>query len=148
MMNGAQAHLLFNHLPVLGVPFSALLLLAGAWRRSEELKKAGLAAFALTALCVLPAYFTGEGAEHVIEDLPGVTEGLIHAHEEAAEAALAVTLILGALSLGALWHAGKVGRVRRRAWVPVLLLGLAALALLARTAHLGGLIRHAELLLR
>ncbi len=148
MMNGAQAHLLLNHVPVLAVPFSALLLSAGAALRSDELKKAGLAGFVLSALSVLPAYFSGEGAEHVVESLPGVTEALIHAHEEAAEAALAGAAALGVLGLAALWHAARAGRVRRRAWVPLLLAAAVASGLLARAAHLGGLIRHTELLTR
>jgi hypothetical protein len=144
-MNGAQAHLLVNHVPVLGAAFAAVLLGAGAARRSQELLKAGMWAFVLAALAALPAFLTGEGAESVLKALPGARLDAIRAHEEAAEAAFWSLLSLGAACGGALWHAGP-GLVRRRVWGPLLLLASPVLFLLARAAHLGGLIRHVELL--
>ena len=144
-MNGAQLHLLLNHVPVLGVAFAATLALAGAVRGSAELKKAGLWAFVLAALAALPAYFSGEGAEGVVEHLPGVADALIHAHEEAAEKALAGALILGAAALAVLIHAFKTKSLSAKAYAAVLALSLPVLGILAYTAHLGGMVRHTEL---
>lgn len=143
-MNQAQVHLLLNHVPVLGVVFAALLTSAGVARDSAELRKAGLWAFVLAGLSALPAYFSGEGAEHVVESLPDVTDQLIHAHEEAAEKALAGALALAAVSAGLLAAFWK-GELPRKAALAAMALSLPVLALLAYAAHLGGLVRHTEL---
>jgi len=144
-MNDAQLHLLLNHVPVLGVAFAAALTLAAIVRGSAEMRKAGLWAFFLAGIFVLPAYFTGEGAEGVVEHLAGVTDEVIHAHEEAAEKALAGALLLGAAALVVLLHAAKTKTLSAKACAVVLALALPVLGLLAYTAHLGGLVRHTEL---
>lgn len=144
-MNGAQLHLLLNHVPVLGVAFAAALTLSGIARDSDELRKVGLWAFILAALTALPAYFSGEGAEDIIEHLTGVTDEIIHAHEEAAEKALAGALLLGTVAAGALFASFKNHGLLRKAALVALLLSLPVLASLAYTAHLGGLVRHTEL---
>lgn len=142
-MNGAQLHMLVNHLPVLGTAFGAALVAAGLLLRKDDVAKAGLWALVLAALSALPAYFSGEEAEEVVEHLPGVLEPLIHDHEELAEKALAAALIMGGTAAGALW------RLRTAATrVPLavaLAFSLPVLGLMAYTAHLGGLIRHSEL---
>lgn len=144
-MNPAQVHLLLNHLSLLGTLFAAALTAAALARGSDELKKAGLWAFVVAALFVVPTYLTGEPAEEVVEHLPGVLESLIHDHEEAAEKALAGTLALGAAALGGLLHALKTRALHRAAAPLALALALPVLALLGWTAHLGGLIMHPEL---
>lgn len=144
-MNGAQLHLLVNHAPVLGVAFAAVLTAAGVIRGSDELKKAGLWAFVLAGLAALPAYYSGEGAEEIVEGLPGVTKALIHEHEEAAEKALAGALVLAGAALAALAHAFKTKALSSKAAPAALALALPVLVLLAYAAHLGGLVRHSEL---
>src|SRR5258708_1032650 len=58
-MNGAPFHLLLNHIPVVGIPCSLLLLLVAIGRKSEELKQVSLCCFVLFALIAIPAYLTG-----------------------------------------------------------------------------------------
>jgi hypothetical protein len=41
--------------------------------------------YILAALLTAAAYSSGEAAEHLIEDLPGVEEKYMELHEEAAE---------------------------------------------------------------
>jgi uncharacterized membrane protein len=144
-MNGAQIHLLTNHIPVLGLGFSAALTAAGMLRGSDELKKAGLWAFVLAGLSALPAYFSGEGSEEIVEHLPGVTEALIKAHEEIAAKALTGALLLAGCALAALGLAFKRNALSPKAAPALLVLALPVLALMAYAAHLGGLIRHSEL---
>ncbi len=144
-MNGAQIHLLANHLPVLGAAFAAALTAAGLALRKDDVVKAGLWSFVASALLALPAYFSGEEAEEVVEHLPGVLESIIHDHEEAAEKALVAVLLLGGAALGALIQAFKGGQLSRKICAGVLALSLPVLGLLSWTAHLGGLVRHTEL---
>jgi uncharacterized membrane protein len=145
MMNGAQLHLLSNHVPVLGVAFAAALTMVGLLRNSDELKKAGLWAFVLTGLSALPAYFTGDGAEHLVEHLPGVAESLIHQHEEAAEKALTGALVLAVAALVFLIRSWRGSALPRWSVPAVLGLSVPVMLTLAYAAHLGGLVRHTEI---
>lgn len=54
-MNGAQWHLVLNHLPVTGTLFSLLLLSWALIRRSPELLKTALATAVLVGLTVWAA---------------------------------------------------------------------------------------------
>jgi hypothetical protein len=89
-------------------------------------------------------FLTGEPAEEAVEGVAGVSESMIHPHEEAAEAALIVTGIAGVMALVAL------GAYRRRS-LPRWLTGAAFTAALVSTtmlgwaANLGGRIRHTEI---
>ena len=86
-MNGAHMHLLVNHLPVIGSLFAILLLIWSLIRKNTEIARAALGLFVVAALTGLAAYFTGEPAEHMAEEIAGVTRGAIHTHEESAELA-------------------------------------------------------------
>lgn len=144
-MNSAHVHLLLNHLPVLGTGFG-ILLLAFAWlRKSEELKRVSLGIFILAAVSAVPAYLTGEPAEEIIEQLPGVSEAIIEQHENAALLALIAAAVTGIVSLIGLFFARRAEKLP--AWVVLtpLVLALATGGLMARTASFGGQIRHTEI---
>jgi hypothetical protein len=87
-MNWAHVHLLLNHVPVIGVAFGFFLLLLGVVRKSDELKRASLVVFVVVGALAVPTYLTGEPAEKIVRDLPGVSRALIEQHEDAAMFAL------------------------------------------------------------
>jgi uncharacterized membrane protein len=111
-------------------------------RKSEELKKMSLGFFIIIALLAIPAYLTGEPTEELVENLPSVSKASIEQHEEAAQVAFTGVLIVGAAALG-----GLIFCRRGKNWlsVIVLVLSLIVFVLMARTANLGGLIRHTEI---
>ena len=144
-MNGAHLHLLINHIPVLGTFFGLALLAFGVWKRSDELRKAAFGTFVIVALAAVAAYLTGDPAEDVIKGLPGVSRPLISQHDDAAGFALGGASALGVLALGGLiWFRG--GRPIKN-WFSTLVLAGAILVtgVMARTAYLGGQIRHPEI---
>ncbi len=143
-MNAAHLHLLMNHVPVLGAVFSVALLVWAMLRRSEELLRTALLAWALVALSAIPVYFAGTRAEDIVQDMPGVNPASISAHEDAAEIALAAICACGAWAAAGLWFFRRSPSAPRWFLVVLLLLGLAACTALARTADLGGRIRHPE----
>jgi hypothetical protein len=144
-MNGAHLHLLMNHIPVLGTFFGLALLAFAAWKRSDELRKAALGTFVITALAAVATYLTGEPAEDGVKGLPGIIAALIERHEDAAGIALGGGIALGVLALGGLmWFRG--GKPIKN-WFNTLALAAAILVtgLMAWTANLGGQIRHTEI---
>ena len=143
-MSIVHLHLILNHVPVVGMVFALLILGVAAWRRNDGMGRLGLAVMVGLAVVTATVFLTGEPAEEAVEEVAGVSEAMIHPHEEAAEAALIVTGIAGAMALVAL------GAYRRRA-LPRWLTGTAFMAALVSTtmlgwaANLGGQIRHTEL---
>ncbi len=101
-MTGAHLHLLLNHIPLLGTLFGLILLFIGLTKRSKTLQKAGLATFFIVGLVSIPAFLTGEAAEHATEHLVGSSHDMVHEHEELGEMGLIIALILGAIS-GLFW---------------------------------------------
>jgi uncharacterized membrane protein len=145
-MSGAHLHLLLNHLPVIGTLVALLLLAYAQLRGSQELTRASLGIFAIAAVMGLAAFLTGEPAEHVVKRLPGIEKSAIHEHEEAALVATWLLGVVGAVSLGGLIGFRKrTGGVPRRFGVLVLALSLFPALAMARTANLGGKIRHPEI---
>ena len=143
-MNNAHLHLLVNHIPVLGTLLVLALLAFAAARRSAGRTRDALGLLAVLGVASVEVYLTGEPAADAVENVPGVSEGLIESHEEAA---LAATIALGALAvlaIAALWRFR--GRVLPR-WVTFAgLAGTIAVAgMMAWTANLGGEIRHTEI---
>jgi uncharacterized membrane protein len=104
-----------------------------------------LGLFIIIALLSIPAYLTGEPAEELVENLPGVDKASIEQHEEAAQVAFVGVLILGAATLVGLIFFGLGKSVPNSLSVIVLVLSLIVFVLMARTANLGGSIRHTEI---
>jgi hypothetical protein len=144
-MNWAHAHLIVNHLPVIGVLLGFCLFLVAHLRKDEGARRGALVVLAVTAILAFPAYFSGTRAEDVVEHLPGVTEARIEAHEDAALAALVASGVLGLAALLGLAVSRRARPVPGWLVVAVLAVGLAAVALLGRAANLGGEIRHPEI---
>lgn len=140
-MSAAQVHLLFNHIPILGILFGTLLLAYALWRKKPELVRLSLVLFVFTGLVSLAVYFSGEGAEEIVEHGPGVSESLIEAHEDAALYAFIAALALGLSALAALF----VSKWRERLVPVVMALAVAASGLMVWTGSLGGKINHPEL---
>ncbi len=142
-MNFAHIHLIINHVPLLTIPMAALFLIYGILRHNESLKRFSLFVLIATAATVIPVYLTGEPAEKVIVHLPGISEKLIEAHEEAAELSLILTLVVGGMALAVLLFPKKaiVSELGPKATV---LACLSAVTLLGYTANLGGKIHHPE----
>ena len=143
-MNAAHLHLILNHIPVVGIPVAAAVLLYGLVRGSEEVKRVSLLAFVAIAVITVPTYLAGQAAEDLVKHLPGVDDDIIHTHETAATIGLIVTSILGVLSAVGLVISFFVGRLTKTMTVLLLLIAFGVSGWLGRVANLGGKIRHTE----
>ena len=144
-LSPAHLHLMINHIPVLGPPFLAILLIIGLLRKSPEILRAGLFLTVALSLATVPVYLTGEPAEHQVEEMTWADEDLIHEHEERAEKGFLAALATGALALIFLFLARGGRQIRPAAAILVLLALLACSALFGWTALAGGEIRHEEI---
>jgi hypothetical protein len=151
--NLPHLHLLLNHFPTVGMVIGLGLFLISLLGKSEDLRKASLVVFLGIALLTLPTYVTGNAAQEVICqgaakapcDNPGVSKALIQTHEGAALWAFTLMQILGAFAWLGLWQLRRLAHVPRWNLTIILLLSLVSFAAMARTANIGGEIRHPEI---
>ena len=144
-MTDVHLHLLLNHLPILGSLFALVLGIYGAARRQPAVVRAAFLALIVTGVGSFAATRTGEGAEDAVEELPGVSEALIHEHEEAAELANYAAIALALLALGVLVWRRRDAEIGTAPTAAILLSALVVFGLMARTGNLGGQIRHTEI---
>lgn len=144
-MNAAHYHLLINHVPILATFFSIGILLWGIAAKNKSIQKVALVGFIVAGLFVVVAFQTGESAEDIVENIPGVSHDNIEGHEEAADIAQWLTIILGIGGLAGMYLVTKsIKGVNKYIWV-LLVYALIVAASLAYTAYEGGQIRHSEL---
>ena len=143
-MNATYIHLLFNHFPIIGSFFGFCFFIYGVFFNNSSIKKAGLIIFIVISIITIPAYFSGEGAEDYVENIPGIMNGIIHDHEELAEIAFLMMCGLGLLSALALIPFKKKTYQGYLTFV-ILLLSLATCAIMIIVGSVGGKIRHTEL---
>jgi uncharacterized membrane protein len=144
-VNLAHLHLFSNHVPVLGTFFGLLALAVGMARHNEDMKKTGFVVLVLAAIAAIPVWITGDPAGEAAKNLPGVTESLIDAHENAA--------LFAFIALGVTAFLAIIGLVRSRGakllpqplTMIVLVLAVVSGGLMARAANVGGQIRHTEI---
>ena len=143
-MSLVHIHLLLSHIPVVGILFALIAFTTALVFRETVSIRFALVFIVALALVTGGVYLTGEPAEEAVENLVGVSESAIEAHEDAAKTAVVAMSILGALSLAALLAFGKRPMPR---WVGATGLAgtLLVSVLLGWTANIGGQIRHAEI---
>lgn len=143
-MSLVHLHLILNHVPMIGLVFVTIILTVGLWRNSSEVARLGLALAVAMAAVAGVVFLTGEPAEEAVEHLAGIAESAIHAHEEAAEAALIAASLAGLVSLLGLalfWRRSLPRWMTGTALAAVLVAG----GVMGWTANLGGQIRHTEI---
>jgi uncharacterized membrane protein len=143
-MNAAQIHLALNHAPLFLALTGGIILLYSLFTKQEATRRIALYLLVAGALLTLPVYFTGEGTEELVEELPGVSEGIIEQHEDMAKISLVIILITGVAALVSLF-VQRNKSIGRAVIIVTAVLSLASFGVMAQTAHLGGQIRHSEI---
>lgn len=144
-MNQAHFHLLTNHLPIVGLVIGVLTLIVGLLLKKSQVKLTALGILIFSALASIAAFYTGEGAEEIVEQYAGVSEKLIHDHEEHAELFFTLILILGGLSLIAFVMELRKLKSAKYIIIVTLLLALADGVVAKYVGTSGGEIRHIEI---
>ena len=164
----AHLHLLVNHLPVEGSIFGALLLIYAMIRNNAELKRTALIVLIFVGIAAFVADATGGGAARIVRKIPGTDRKDISEHAAAADYAKEAAGVTAIIALAGLLFAWRrkdetqivtssasettVERYVRHHKVPhtgfviaCLILSLFEVTVIARTAYLGGKIRHPEI---
>lgn len=145
-MNAAHLHLIIVHAAP-ALIWAGLFLFVIAWffPRERAIRLATLIVVLGTAVLFVLAANTGESAMELLHEVPGVSDELIHEHEDLGE--LMYPLALAAAFIVLVWFT-LARRDERHArgwswWVGLVLLAAAA-GLATWTANRGGAIRHPE----
>ncbi|TNE54528.1 MAG: hypothetical protein EP338_06845 [Bacteroidetes bacterium] len=105
-MNEAHMHLLVNHFPIIGLILGTLVLILGILLKSDATRNTAAFLLLVSTIFAIPAFTSGEGAEEIVEHMPGMdreTHHLIHEHEERAETFMFFAYGIIALSVVALF---------------------------------------------
>lgn len=144
-MDAAHLHLTITHLPIFGIFLGMVVLIYGLLSKSEATVGAAYLVFILSSIGGGIAYFTGEYAEELVEHIIGVAERNIKLHEESAEITIIVLTVLGVTAFVSLILNYRLKKYHNELAVLTLLIAMISLSLAARTAYLGGQIRHTEI---
>jgi uncharacterized membrane protein len=144
-MNAAHFHLVVNHFPII-LPFVGLsMIIAGLIFRSDVLKRTAFVVFICAGIAVIFAMNSGEGAEETIEEMVGVDENRIKAHEEKAETFAVLCYVLASLSLIGLWANLKQKSFAQTILILTTICSVVVLFFAKQTGTSGGEIRHEEI---
>lgn len=143
-MNPAEIHLTITHLPIFGAFFAAITLVVGLVKKNNTLLILGTAFMAISAFGILIAHNSGEGAEEIVENLPGISHDAIHEHEEAAEPLMPIAFATLLVSGVMIYLAQKKAHLVSKVSLAMLVLALAMLGVGIRAGWMAGYIKHQE----
>ncbi|TBX66983.1 hypothetical protein EZL74_10000 [Flavobacterium silvisoli] len=144
-MTEAHYHLVVNHFPIIGTILGLGILAAGIFSKNNVVKNVAYVIFIVAAVFAALSMTTGEGAEEVVEDMPGIGKQIIHEHEEIAEKLALVLYILGAVSLLGLYANFKNHSKAKLISLIAFVIALAGVFLAQQVGTSGGEIRHTEI---
>ncbi|MFN2398951.1 MAG: hypothetical protein ABR543_09990 [Gemmatimonadaceae bacterium] len=102
-------HLVVNHIPIVLTALGAVASAAALITRRSAVWLYAVATLTFAGLSTYPVKFSGERAEHVMEDTWYADEDAIGDHEEAAERAMWTLMFMGAVSAFAWWRLVRGG---------------------------------------
>lgn len=144
-MNEAHLHMVVNHFPIIGTILAIGILIAGLLSKNRSIINTSYVLFVIGAIFGILSMNTGEGAEELVEDMPGIGWKIIHEHEELAEKMALLLDILGVLSLVGFYLQFKKNAKEKLVSYIILLIGIASLFVIQKVGTSGGKIRHTEI---
>ena len=139
-----EAHLVLNHVPLVGLVFGLVFFVLGLTRSSEVALAQGFRTFVAIVIVGLAVVGSGLVSAHALAGATWLDAEAISRHQLAGILTLVVLIGLGGLSAVMLASRNRP-TVPRWARMTVLLLALAGFGMSAWTAYLGGSLRHTEL---
>ncbi len=100
-----HAHLVLNHFPIILAVMGAAATVLALIRHWRGVWLYAVASLTLMGLSAYPAVFTGQRADHQLNDPWYIVHGTIDRHEEAAELSMWIMIATGLIALYAWWQA-------------------------------------------
>lgn len=144
-MNEIHLHLLTNHLPIVGVLIATVVLIAGIALQKNDVISTGVYTLLFSGIAAYLAHVTGEKAEHIAENIPGITESLIEHHEEASQPFFIVMLITAAIAIACIFLKNRNKKLYAYGTYGLAILGMTSIFLSYQAGKSGGEIRHEEI---
>ena len=144
-MNAAHLHLMFNHLPIVGLGFTILLNILAIILKNQELKKLSCWFYIIIGLLSILPLITGDGAHEILKTYPGISSDAIENHETWAYIFFYGLMLNGVLAIGALWFSPKKPDLMKKLSITMLILALVLLFFVYQTGVTAGKIRHPEI---
>ena len=146
-MNAAHWHLALNHFPVISVIVGTMILLFSHifLNRNKPVKNTALCIVVIAALTAVPAYFTGEEAEEMVEDIPAIVTGTIEYHEDLGKGFFIAVELLGLFAIGSLIAGFAKSKLSSIILLCTILAATGVSIFGLQVANSGGKIRHSEI---
>jgi uncharacterized membrane protein len=144
-MDWAHIHILINHFPVILVTTGAVVSILAVLLQRRGVWLYATVSLTLAGLTVIPTYFTGEPADHALNDPWYVAKEAIHSHEQAAKISAILTLVAALVAVLA-WR--RLVRYPREVRMPaglrtaIVVTSVAAATGIGYASWLGGRIVH------
>ena len=144
-MSPNYTHLIVNHIPVFSIIFGFLILLLSLFTSKKNLALVGYGLLFLGGISSIPAYFSGEDAEHFVEELSKISFYHLEEHEELGETSYIFNIILGILGLIGFIINRLKPQLNNITKIITLVFAAISIYFTVRTAQEGGKIRRPEL---
>lgn len=137
-------HITINHFPVVLTAMGTLGALIAVIRKKRGVWLYTMATMTAAGLSVGPVYLSGDKADAALNDPWYIQTEMIDVHNAAANYALAVLLITGAICAYSWWRALRYRDepIPRMIRIAVFITTIFSFAVVSRTAYLGGKIIH------
>ena len=137
-------HITINHFPIVLSALGTFAALIAIIRKKRGAWLYTMATMTAAGLTVGPVYLSGDEADDALRDPWYIKSGVIDAHNAAANFALALLLITGAICAYSWWRALRYRDepIPRMIRIAVALSTVLSFAAVSRTAYLGGKIVH------
>jgi uncharacterized membrane protein len=144
-MNPTHLHLIFTHLPIVGLGFAIMVNLYALLKKNIELRKLSLWFYVIIGIFAALAYSTGDGAEKIMETYPGIGEDIIEPHENMALLFFLGLMLTAGVALVGLYLSKSSDKLLRIFNICLLVAGLMLCIPAVKTGTTGGAIRHTEI---
>jgi uncharacterized membrane protein len=134
-----------NHFPIIGTILGLGILITSFLFKNISYRNVAYALFIISAIFAFLSMNTGEGAEEIAENLPNVTDKIIHEHEEFAEKLAIILYLLGVISI-----VGIIADIKHHSKAKLisflaLIVAVIGVIFAKSTGTSGGEIRHTEI---
>lgn len=144
-MNAAHVHLMVNHVSLFCLLIGLVALAFSIRRKTPDLRVLASSLLVAAGVFAWVAFFTGEGAEDLLETLGGNSKAWIEQHEQAANWARGSATLVALLAIAHEWSVRRKKKFAKVLQWALVAFGLHGCTVYMATSFLGGKISHPEL---